>query len=216
MLNKVNIEEVSQIIDENNPQIVTVQNASRTTRKELEARFTKDYYFLDSYINSSAEATMIRRKKGIFYDAYLSLNSDVEKQLEMMREEDGKYNCQVSVGAFDIHYLSCINVKIDSLLSMTRKYQMEQLQKLLRLHQDSKSNYKTQYQIITGEFMGSDNLEKFCYENNLIDLMRNEKTKEHILINDSLGADYVERSKVKTKGFGEASASVIEITKKKN
>lgn len=213
ILNRVSGEEIQDMIMEYNPNIVSIQNINSANRKKLE-RLGEMYHLFASSTSGSGEMTITKRKEIRYNERALSLNSDTEKQLLSMPEENKKYNYQQTVIGYQRDYLAIINAKLNNtIMSHVSAKQLTELKKMISRFQEDES-YKTKYQIITAEYENARDFDIFYLTHDLTDILRKEKSKEHIIISDSLGVARIKRQKLKTKGYKESTATIVELQKK--
>lgn len=201
------IKQVCSSIKTFDPQIISFQNTNFNEKVQIGDELKDNYYFYDN----ESEITIIKKDSGIFYDGCLDLSEDVLKQLNGYGNINSQVeNCHVCISSFNNEYLTYIDSKM---FFANRKYQLEQLSRVLQLHQNNETDYKTKYQILISNFKKDEEVDAICSKNNLTDLYDSEFDK-HILVSDLFDVYDKKHQKVKIKKINRANIYTVELTGK--
>lgn len=207
--------DLSQVILDYHPDIISAQNINDSIRRELEEVNHIQYHMYEQYGCRWSSNTILNKRSLSSFETTYSLKQNILKQVyENMPVEDG--NCQVSLLSMKPYWLSFVNTTLDSIFSPGLSKEMLQLGKFIDLYQGKDSSYYTRYQIVAGDFGHYRELEDFCSRHNLIDLSVDVDPKTHILVSDSLDVKDIEVCKVKAKNRKEGYATIVNFETKKN
>ena len=164
---------IVDIIKEANPDIIGCQEMSFQVRELLKSNLKEYHFFASPKIMKGkadyiANTILVKKDITVLESEIYSLGKDIKclgsKNLLSLQPR----SCNKLVIKIDDHMISIFNVHLDCLLQNTRNFQIQQLNKIIKLDQSD-------FKIITGDFnmIMKDSLLDFVHNNHLLHMNHN-------------------------------------------